>query len=176
MVKRGLIQVYTGDGKGKTTAALGLAIRAKGHGLKVAYIYFHKDPKRWGYGEHRILKKIGVDTFGFANRHPHFYKKLNPGKIRKECLKGLKFVESIYKKKKYNIIILDEINISLRDGFLKKEELLHIMKTKPQSLELVLTGRGAIEEVIQKADLVSKVEKVKHPYDSGMRRRIGIEY
>jgi len=176
MTQKGLIHIYTGDGKGKTTAALGLAIRARGHGLKVAYIYFHKDPKRWGYGEHKILKKIGVDTFGFAKKHPHFYKKLNLDKIRKECLGGLKFIESLYDTKKYNMIILDEINISLRDGFLKKEELLNIMKTKPQGLELVLTGRGAKEEVIRYADLVSKIEKIKHPHDSGIRRRIGIEY
>lgn len=176
MIQKGLIHIYTGDGKGKTTAALGLAIRARGHGLKVAYIYFHKDPKRWGYGEHKILEKIGVDTFGFAKRHPHFYKKLNPDKIRKECLKGLKFIKSLYDMKKYNMIILDEINISLRDGFLKKEELLNIMKTKPQSLELVLTGRGAKKEMIGCADLVSKIEKIKHPHDRGIRRRIGIEY
>lgn len=176
MKQKGLIQVYTGNGKGKTTAALGLAVRARGHGLKVAFIHFHKDPKRWGYGEHGILKKIGVDTFGFADKHPHFYKKLNPCEIRKECLKGLKFIESIYNKKKYNMIIIDEINISLRDGFLKKEELLKIMKTKPQNVELILTGRGATKEVIKNADLVSRIEKVKHPYDSGIRRRIGIEY
>jgi len=176
MTHRGLIHIYTGNGKGKTTAAIGLAVRARGHGLKVAYIHFHKDPERWGYGEHRILKKIGVDTFGFANKHPHFYKKLNLCEIRKECLKGLKFIKSIYSKKKYNIIILDEINISLREGFLKKDELLNIMKTKPQNVELILTGRGATGEVIKNADLVSKIEKVKHPYDSGIQRRIGIEY
>jgi len=174
--REGLIHVYTGDGKGKTTAAIGMAVRARGHGLKVAYIYFHKDPKRWDYGEHRVLKKIGVDTFGFARRHPHFYKKLNTDSIRSECLKGLKFIESIYGKRKYDMIILDEINISLRDGFLKKEELLNIMKTKPKSMELILTGRDAIEEVVVNADLVSKIEKIKHPYDSGIRRRIGIEY
>jgi len=176
MVKRGLIQVYTGDGKGKTTAALGLAIRARGHGFRVAYIYFHKDPKRWGYGEHKILKRIGVDIFGFAGRHPRFDKKLDLNKVRKECLDGLKFIESLYSKNKYDIIILDEINISARDGFLKKEELLNILNSKPRGLELVLTGRGAKKEVIERADLVSKIEKIKHPYDSGMRRRIGMEY
>ena len=63
---KGLIQIYTGDGKGKTTAAVGLACRARGHGLKVGYIYFHKDPEKWEYGEHKILKEVGVDTFGFA--------------------------------------------------------------------------------------------------------------
>ena len=175
-MQKGLIHIYTGDGKGKTTAAVGLAVRARGHNLRVAYVYFHKDPRRWGYGEHKILKKIGVDIFGFAKKHPHFYKKSDPDKIRKECLKGLGFIEALYNTKKYNMIILDEINISLRDGFIKKEELLDIIKIKPHDLELVLTGRGAKEEVIQRADLVSKIEKIKHPHDSGTQKRIGIEY
>jgi cob(I)alamin adenosyltransferase len=176
MEQKGLIHVYTGDGKGKTTSALGLAMRARGHGLKVCYIYFHKDPKRWGYGEHKILKKIGVDTFCFAQGHPHFCKKTQRDKIRKECLRGLKFIESLYRKKRYDMLILDEINISLRDGFLKKGEILNMMGSKPRGLELVLTGRGAAKEVIKNADLVSRMEKIKHPYDSGVERRIGIEY
>ena len=176
MNKKGLIQVYTGDGKGKTTAALGLAVRARGHNLKVCYIYFHKDPKRWKYGEHKMLKKIGVDVIGFAEKHPHFYKKANPDEIRKECLKGLKFIKMVYQKKRYDILILDEINISVRDGFLNEKEVMDIVCAKPEKLELILTGRGAAKKIIKKADLVSKIEKVKHPYDLGIRRRIGIEY
>ena len=176
MKPKGLIQIYTGNGKGKTTAAVGLACRARGHNLKVCYIYFHKNPKRRDYGEHKILKKIGVDVFGYAGRHPRFDKKLDPGKVRKECLDGLKFIKSVYKKNKYDMLILDEINISLRDGFLKKRELLKIIKTKPRRLELVLTGRGAIKDVIKNADLVSKIQNAKHPYDSGVLGRAGIEY
>ena len=176
MTQKGLVHIYTGNGKGKTTAALGLALRARGHNLKVAYVYFHKDSKRWDCGEHKILKKIGVDVFGFAGKHPRFDKKLDLDKVRKECLEGLKFIESIYKKNKYDMLILDEINISLRDGFLRKEELLNIMKRKPRNMELILTGRSAIKEVIKNADLVIRIEKIKHPYDSGIRRRIGIEY
>lgn len=176
MTREGLIQIYTGDGKGKTTAAVGLAVRARARGLKVAYIYFHKDPRRWGYGEHSILKKIGVDVFGFAGKHPHFYKNLKAADVRKECLEGLEFIRKACKKKKYDMMILDEINISVRDGFLKKEELLNIIRTKPRGMELILTGRGAMKEVVKNADLVSRIEKVKHPYDSGIRRRPGIEY
>jgi cob(I)alamin adenosyltransferase len=176
MARKGLTHIYTGDGKGKTTAALGLALRARGHDLKVAYIYFHKDPARWDCGEHKILKKIGVDVFGYACGHPRFDKKSDPAKIRKECLDGLKFIESIYKKNKYDMLILDEINISLRDGFLKKKELLNIIKTKPPRMELVLTGRGAIKDAAKKADLVSRIQNIKHPYDSGMLGRAGIEY
>jgi cob(I)alamin adenosyltransferase len=171
-----MIHVYTGDGKGKTTAALGLAMRARGHGLRICYIYFHKDPERWGYGEHGILKKMGVDVFGFAKKHPHFHKKLNRRETRRECLKGLGFIKKVYGMGRYDMVILDEINISLRDKFLEKEEVLEIMEKKPKKIELVLTGRGAIKEVIEKADLVSRVAKVKHPYDSGVGRKMGIEY
>ncbi len=176
MMTRGLIQVYTGEGKGKTTAVVGLAVRARGHNLKVCYVYFHKNPKRWDYGEHKILKKIGVDVFGFAGKYPRFCKNLKRGEIRGECLKGLEFIKKIYKEKKYDILILDEINISLRDGFLSEKEVMDIISAKPENLELVLTGRGATKKIIKAADLVSKVEKVKHPYDLGVQRRIGVEY
>lgn len=176
MNKKGLVQIYTGDGKGKTTAAVGLAVRARGHGLKVCYLYFHKDPKKWGYGEHKILRKIGVDVRGFAKKHPHFYRNLKADNLRQECLKGLEFIKKAYRLRQYDMLILDEINISLRDGFLKESEVMDILRTKPENLELVLTGRGATRKIIKKADLVSKVNKVKHPYDLRVRRKKGIEY
>ena len=175
-MKRGLIQIYTGEGKGKTTAAVGLAVRARSHKLKVGYLYFHKDPKRWGYGEQRLLKTLGVDVSGFAEKHPHFYKNIKPEEVRQECLRGLDFIKKIYKKNKYDLLILDEINISLRDRFLKEKDVVEILKIKPKKLELVLTGRGATKKMIKLADLVSEVKKVKHPYDSGVSARKGIEY
>ena len=175
-MKQGLIQIYTGDGKGKTTSALGLAMRARGHGLKVCYIYFHKEPRKWEYGEHKILKKIGVKVFGFAKEHPYFFKKINPEKVREACLKGLGFVKGIFKSNNYDILILDEILISLRDGFLKEEEILEIFNDKPRNLELVLTGRGATDKIIENSDLVSEIKKIKHPYDKSTKRRKGIEY
>lgn len=176
MKRRGLIQVYTGKGKGKTTAGVGLACRARGHNLKVCYIYFHKEPDRFGYGEIMSLKRLGVDIFGFAKKHPHFYKDMNSDGIRKECLEGLKFIKKNYTDEKHDILILDEINISVRDGFLKEEEVLDILNSKPENLELILTGRGATQKIIEKADLVSEIKKIKHPYNSGMQRRGGIEY
>ncbi|MEW6674525.1 MAG: cob(I)yrinic acid a,c-diamide adenosyltransferase [Nitrospirota bacterium] len=176
MRRKGFIQIYTGDGKGKTTAAVGLAVRAGGHNLKVCYVYFHKDPEKWEYGEHRVLEKIGVDIFGFAKKHPHFRKEIDPADIRKECLEGIEFIKRIYQEKKYDILILDEIIISLRDGFLKEEEVLGILDSKPEDLELILTGRGASEKIIERADLVSEIKKIKHPFDKGVQRRKGIEY
>ncbi len=176
MKSKGLIQVYTGDGKGKTTAAVGLAIRARGHGLRVCYISFHKDPKKWGYSEHTVLKKVGIDVFSFARKHPCCNEKTNIENMRRNCLKGLDFIKGIYRRKKYDLLILDEINISLRDGFLKTEEIIPLLKVRPAGLEVVLTGRGAPRKLIKLADLVSRIQKIKHPYERGVKRREGIEY
>lgn len=170
---KGLIHVYTGEGKGKTTAAIGLACRALGHNLKVCFICFYKDPK---YGEYNTLRKLGVDIFGFAKRHPYFFKNTNPADIRRECLGALEFIKEIYRENKYDILILDEINISVRDGFLSEKEVLNILDSKPKDLELILTGRSASQKIIEKADLVSEIKKIKHPYDLGTKARKGIEY
>ncbi|HID10221.1 MAG TPA: cob(I)yrinic acid a,c-diamide adenosyltransferase [Candidatus Latescibacteria bacterium] len=174
-MKRGLIQIYTGDGKGKTTASVGLAVRCVGHGLKVCFITFHKDPKRWGYGELEVLRKLGVEVFGFAG-HPHFDRRLKPEDVRCECLEGLKFARKVMREGNYDLLILDEINISIGDGFLKEEEVLSVLDEKPEGLEVVLTGRNAPEGLVERADLVSEVRKVKHPYDEGIPGREGIEY
>ena len=176
MQREGLIQVYTGGGKGKTTAAVGLAVRAVAHRLRVCYIYFHKNPNRYKYGEQGILKKLGIDVFGFAKKHPSFYKGVRSDDIRKECLEGAGFIKKIFQRNKYDLLILDEILISVRDGFLKEKEILNILDSKPKNLEIILTGRGATEKIIKKADLISRIEKIKHPYDVGTKRRKGIEY
>lgn len=168
--------MYTGDGKGKTTAAVGVAIRAIAHNLRVCYVYFHKDPDRWGSSEHGILKKNGIDVFGFAGKSPLFNKNADFGEIRERCLKGMDFIKELYRQNKYDLLILDEINISLRDGFLKTEEIMPLLTTKPAGLELVLTGRGATPELMELADLVSNIKKIKHPYDKGVKARKGIEY
>lgn len=176
MKRVGLIQIYTGDGKGKTTVALGLACRARGHGLKVCYVYFHKQRINFKYGELKSLKKLGVDVFGFAKKHPHFCKKVNPADVRKECLKAIELIKRIFEKDKYDLLILDELLISLRDGFLKEKEILNMLGSKPKNLEIVLTGRGATQTIIKKAGLVSRIEKVKHPFDGGIEARKGIEF
>lgn len=175
-MEKGLIQIYTGDGKGKTTAAVGLACRAAAQGLRVCFVYFHKNPGRWKYGEHKFLRKLGIKVLGFAKKHPHFYKDTGKDDVRKECLKGLRFIKKLYQENKYDLLILDELNISLRDGFLKEGEVLDILDSKPGSLELVLTGRGASKRVIKKADLVSEIMNIKHPYDKKITGRRGIEY
>ncbi|HPB68298.1 MAG TPA: cob(I)yrinic acid a,c-diamide adenosyltransferase [Candidatus Omnitrophota bacterium] len=176
MPKKGLIQIYTGNGKGKTTAAIGLAVRARSHGHKVCYVYFHKNPEKWGYTEHHLLQQIGVDVFGFAKASLLCDKGVSKQELRQECLKGLEFLRAVFQKNRYDLLILDEINISLRDGFLMPDEIIGILSSRPARLEIVLTGRGVPREIIEMADLVSDIHELKHPYKNGVPRRIGIEY
>jgi cob(I)alamin adenosyltransferase len=176
MKEKGLIQVYTGEGKGKSTAAIGQAVRAAGHGLKVGFVSFFKDPEAFGYGEYKSLEKLGIKTFLFAKKHPHFYKKLNPDDVCQECSARLEFIKELFRDTSWDMLVMDEINIAVRDGFLKEEEVLSLLEAKPKKLELVLTGRGATEKIKEKADLVSEVREVKHPYSQGIKCREGIEY
>jgi cob(I)alamin adenosyltransferase len=174
--KKGLIQVYTGPGKGKSTAAIGQAARAAGHGFKVGFISFFKDPEAFGYGEYKSLKKLGIKAFLFARRHPHFYKELKTDDVCRECRQGVEFIRELFQDPSWDMLVLDEINIAVRDGFLKEEDVLSLLEAKPGDLELVLTGRGVTEKIIEKADLVSEVKEVKHPYNRGIKSRKGIEY
>ncbi|MFH1797797.1 MAG: cob(I)yrinic acid a,c-diamide adenosyltransferase [Candidatus Omnitrophota bacterium] len=173
MKKTGLIQIYTGDGKGKTTAAVGLACRARGQGFRVCYISFCKTGHN---GETDILKQIGVDVFGFGKKGSCLHKNVNKDEVGKDCLKALKLVEELYKQYRYDLMILDEINVCIGKGFLKENEVLEIMRRKPEEMELVLTGRGCPKKIIEKADLASEVRKIKHPYDMGIKKREGIEF
>lgn len=176
-MKHGLIQIYTGQGKGKTTAAIGMALRTIAYGLNVGYINFFKNPesKKSG-GELAILKQLGIEVVSFAPNHPRFYKGVDKHKIRQECLAALTFIQKIYEENKYAMLILDEILIAVRDEFLTEKEVLGLMDNKPDTMELILTGRGATQAIIQKADLVSEIKKIKHPFDSGISARQGIEY
>ena len=176
MEKKGLIQVYTGNGKGKSTAAIGQAARAAGHGLKVGFISFFKDPDAFGYGEYKSLEKLGVKTFLFARKHPHFYKELNPDDVCQQCRQGLESIKELFQDQSWDMLVLDEINIAMRDGFLKEDDVLSLLQMKPEKLELVLTGRGVGQRIIEKADLVSEIREVKHPYTRGIKSRKGIEY
>ncbi|MFB0526830.1 MAG: cob(I)yrinic acid a,c-diamide adenosyltransferase [bacterium] len=175
MEKKGLIQIYTGDGKGKTTASIGQAIRAKGHKFKVCFVYFFKNLKDFHYGEVEVLKGLGIEIVSLVPRHPHFYKNIPPEGLREECLKALESIKEIFEKN-YDMIILDEILIALRDRFLKEEEILQLLEKKPESLEIILTGRGATRKIIERAALVTEMKKIKHPFHRGVKERRGIEY
>ncbi|MCK9602875.1 MAG: cob(I)yrinic acid a,c-diamide adenosyltransferase [Candidatus Omnitrophica bacterium] len=166
-----MIQVYTGKGKGKTTAALGLALRAAGAGLKVYIIQFVKGKT---CGEHRALKKfknIKVEQFGRGC----FVKKINE-EDKKLFKSGLLSVKKALKNKKYDLVILDEINVALKLGLLDCSELIRILKNAPRKQEVILTGRNAPCGILELADLVSEIKEVKHYFHKGVPARKGIEY
>ena len=167
-----MIQVYTGNGKGKTTAAIGLALRASGAGLNV---YIAQFVKGGCYNEIKALKKISrikVEQFG----RRCFIKK-DPEPIDVEMAKrGLKKVIEALARKDYQMIIMDEINVALRLKLIKLVELARLIKSVPRNLELVLTGRHAHPEIIKLADLVSEIKEKKHYYAKGVKARRGIEF
>lgn len=172
----GLIHIYTGDGKGKTTAAVGLATRALGKGMAVCYVSFHKRPEKYGYSEMQSLEKLGAKVINLVKGHPHLDKSLSVDVIKQETAESISVISNLMAQKIYDLLILDEILISVRDKFLNEAILIDLIQNKPEELELVLTGRGATGNVIDLAHYVTSMEKIKHPYDQGTESRRGIEY
>jgi cob(I)alamin adenosyltransferase len=167
-----LIQVYTGNGKGKTTAALGLALRASGCGLKVYIAQFCKGKK---YGELIALKKlknVKIEQFGRAC----FINKIPQEIDIKLAKRGLEKIERAIANKEFDLIILDEINIALKLGLLETKTIIRLLKNKPRKLEVVLTGRYAPEEILKSADLISEIKDARHYYKKGVKARRGIEF
>jgi len=171
---KGLIQVYTGNGKGKSTAAFGLALRASGHGLKSIIIQFMKQGNT--YGEHFAIEKIeNMEIVSFGK--PKFINFKNPTKEDFELVKeAFDFSNKAISSGDYDIVILDEINIALHFKLLNLEDAIKMLKNKPENVEVVLTGRSAPQEIIEVADLVSEIVEIKHPYQKGICAREGIEY
>jgi len=170
-IKKGLIQVYTGDGKGKTTAALGLAVRAAGQGMKVGFIQFLKNEP---CGEHMFVSRYHafdivqlstVDAFTGAEE-----------KLREEALRTLAHAEEQLLSGRYDLLILDEVFIAVDKGLITIKQLMDLLDKKPESVELVLTGRYAPREIVQRADLVTEMCLIKHPFYQGVAARRGIEY
>ena len=167
----GYIQVYTGDGKGKTTAAIGLAVRAAGAGLKVFFAQFIKNRR---CSEHRALERfrdfITVKQYGRG-----FIRGRSSTRIKAIIERGFKEVREIVQSGEYDIVILDEINVALHYGLIKLADIIELLENRPPDIEIVLTGRYAPKEIIKKADLVTEFKKIKHYIDKGVRARVGIE-
>lgn len=176
---KGLIHIYTGDGKGKTTAAVGLVVRAKGHKMKCCFITFHKSPQKYGYGEIKILKNLKVKTFHFVKECPYFDKKVDVESLKNEAENAIEFIKTNIFTQDYNLVVLDEILVCVREKFLDIQKLINLIKSKPENLELILTGQSN-DEIVKKlkeyVNYVTIMHKEKHPYDSGVKRRKGIEY
>jgi len=173
MAKRtGTVQLYTGEGKGKTTAALGCALRAIGHGAKVYMVQFMKGDK--SYGELKVkVPRLKIVQCGL----PTFVDKDNPSKEdRTLARKGLKLAEDAISSGKYDMVILDEVNVAVDYGLVPVDELVRIIRVRPDSVEVILTGRYAHEKLIDLADMVSEIKEIKHHYRKGIQAREGIEY
>ena len=171
---KGYIQVYTGNGKGKTTAALGIALRAAGHGLKT---FFGQFLKGQDYGELSAIQKISpfitIEQFG---RKGFIHVTENPDKEDIERAKrGLEKCAKMMKSRKYRIIVLDEINVAVHFNLFSEKEIHDFLDDKPEEVEVILTGRYAPDSFIDRADLVTEMKEVKHYYKKGIQARLGIE-
>jgi cob(I)alamin adenosyltransferase len=173
----GLVIVYTGDGKGKTTAALGMAFRAIGRGWKVLMIQFGKGS--WHYAEldtaERLKPDLEIIPMGLG-----FYKILDDHysdeEHRAAAQRALEFSREQMRAGQYDLLILDEVNGAVTAGLLPLAQLLQLLDDKPEDLYLVLTGRNAAPEVIARADLVTEMREIKHPYQKGILAQKGIDY
>jgi cob(I)alamin adenosyltransferase len=170
---KGYVQVYTGDGKGKTTAALGLAIRAAGAGMRVFIAQFVKGMK---YSEleslARFQDRITLKQYG---RDCFIRKEPDPEDIR-AARNGLEEVRRILASGEYSLVILDEANIAVHFNLFSPEELVDLIAVRPEAVELVITGRNAHPKILDAADLVTEMREGKHYYRKGVQARPGIEY
>ncbi len=199
-MEEGLVHVYTGTGKGKTTSSLGLALRAVGHNLKACMIQFLKSGDT---GElfavekyvpnikiiqcgREALDEKQLKIFGFEKEQEKQHEnKLTEDEVyvflpdeeeKEACRRGLELAKRVVMSGEFDLVILDEINCTLDKKLIEVREVLELIKQKPRHVELVLTGRGAPQELMDVADYVSEIKRVKHPYDRGILARKGIEY
>lgn len=181
MLDKGLVQIYTGDGKGKTTAAVGLAVRAAGHNAKVLFYQFLK-PSTLNVGEYRFIQAARTDRIVWrtielpwdmfaSKRDPHVV-----AQIKKAIHSALKEVQTAAHEHYYDVIVLDEIVYCLKEHLADVEDVKAIVRNRDPRVELVLTGRGANAELIEMADLVTEMRSIKHPFENGTFARAGIEY
>ncbi len=177
---RGLILINTGNGKGKTTAALGMALRAFGNGQKVLILQFIKGA--WKYGELKAIEKLGEGIEirqlgdGFVRHNKENANDEDFAKHREKALAAWDEVRREVMSDKWDLIILDEVNYAIGFGLLETEWVVELLQRKPERLNMVLTGRNARPELVEMADTVTEMNPIKHAYQKGIRARRGIEY
>ncbi len=171
---KGLVQVFTGNGKGKTTAAVGAIVRAAGHGFKVFLVSFMKG--KYAYGEYKTLSRLpNIEIAQFGLR-----KFTDPGHIKAEekaqAGAALAAARKAVASGDYDLVVLDEVNVAVCYNLIELDEVIKLIRDKPPRVELILTGRYADNKLLEIADLVTEMVKVKHPFDAGIKARKGIEY
>ncbi len=171
-MENALVHVYTGNGKGKTTAALGLAVRATGHGFNVVMIQFMKGKINYGELETaRILPNFEIKQFG----RPEFVSKENPDpEDIKLAQEGLEYAREVIFSQEYDMVILDEICVAMDFKLISADEVVTLIEKRPKTVELVLTGRNCPPQIVKIADYVTEMLEIKHPYTRGIQARKGI--
>ena len=180
MLEKGLVQIYTGDGKGKTTAAFGLALRAAGQGNKVLIYQFLKPPSL-DIGERFALQlgavRIRTEALDTAwDMSKSFQDEKVVVRMQAAISEALERIAQTAEKRFYDVLILDEIVFCLSKGLAKLEDIKNIIDRRDPAVEIVMTGRGATRELIELADLVTEMKNIKHPFDNGLPARRGIEF
>lgn len=176
MTDKGLLHIYTGEGKGKTTAAIGLAVRAAGWGTPVLFVQFFKEDSVPS-GEKEFFKRAGIELIRSNCRHPIFTKGRTDEAAIKAAIRGT--FEAVAARLATNapgLLVLDEVMACIKGGWLAAEEIIAFLRDRPAGVEVVLTGRDAPVELVQLADYVTEMLKIKHPFDAGAVARKGVEY
>ena len=174
--RNGLVIVYTGNGKGKTTAALGMVVRAVGYNWRILMVQFIKGD--WMYGELEGYKKLSPN-FELKRMGKGFVRIMGDDKPIEDHIEAAKTALQYVRDnmdQAYDIVILDEVNVAIKEGLLTVEEVLEVIQEKPSYLTIILTGRNAAEEVIERADLVTEMTEIKHPFKAGILAQPGVDY
>ena len=173
-IEKGLIIVHTGKGKGKSTAAMGLAVRAIGNGMKVGLVQFVKG--KWETGERQVLEKFPDLCVMKAMGEGFSWETQDRERDIAAARQAWEMAKEMINDPSFNMVILDELNIVLRYGNLPLDEVIEVLQNKPEMLHVAVTGRNAKDELIEIADLVTEMTQIKHPFRSGVRAQVGIEF
>ena len=174
MSNHGLVILYTGDGKGKTTAALGQALRAAGHGLKVCVIQFIKG--KWETGEARAMGDHLTELVEFHTLGTGFTWKDEEDSVREAGRKGWEFAREAVLSDRFDVVVLDELTYLVNYGIVAEFEVLDLLNRRPKRQHVVITGRGASRPLIDAADLATEMREIKHPYQNGVKAQKGVEF
>lgn len=172
--ERGLLIVHTGKGKGKTTAAMGMAVRCIGHGMKVGIVQFVKGV--WDTGERRVLAQFPELCVMLAMGEGFTWDTQDLNRDRAAARRAFEAAREMIADSSFRMVILDELNIVLRYGYLPLDEVVAALKDRPRDLHVVVTGRNAKEELLEAADLVTEMTLIKHPFRSGVKAQTGVEF
>ena len=170
----GLVHIYTGEGKGKSTSSVGLAVRAIGAGYKVMYRQLFKNIS----SEVEPMQKLGINYKNYPTQHPYF-RKYTPQEFEEEVGKCTSFVREAFEEaesEKYDMMLIDELGPAIAAKMIKTDDVMEMIKNKPKNMELVMTGRGYPQAILDLADYVSEIKMIFHPFEKGIKARKGIEY